>query len=129
MKNEIEFPVVGSQYILGGIELSKSLEIGDQLTLIREPDNEYDKSAVAVFFSGKKLGYVPNRGTSCKQCWSHIGKEHYVCPNCGGVDFVKGGLATRLIGSKFIDLPYTCTVYDVNPESENVVIKVLMIIE
>ncbi len=29
------------------------------LTLVREPDNQYDKNAIAVHFDGKKVGHIP----------------------------------------------------------------------
>jgi hypothetical protein len=32
---------------------------GDALTLVREPENPYDLSAVRVDWSGHKLGYIP----------------------------------------------------------------------
>ena len=32
---------------------------GDALTLVREPENPYDLSAVRVDWSGYKLGYIP----------------------------------------------------------------------
>jgi len=40
--------------------LVKSLSLGEELSLVREPSNPYDKYAVAVFrASGEQLGYVP----------------------------------------------------------------------
>jgi len=37
------------------------LRQGDELTLVREPDNAFDKNAVRVEWRGRKLGYVPRR--------------------------------------------------------------------
>ncbi len=34
---------------------------GDELTLVREPDNAFDRNAVRVEWRGRKLGYVPRR--------------------------------------------------------------------
>lgn len=39
----------------------KELQVGDELTLVREPDNPHDASAVRVEWHGRKLGYVPRR--------------------------------------------------------------------
>ncbi len=40
--------------------LVKTLKPGEELKLVREPDNSYDKYAVAVYrSSGEQLGYVP----------------------------------------------------------------------
>ena len=36
---------------------------GDILTLMREPTNTYDHSAIAVYHDGKKLGYLYQNGT------------------------------------------------------------------
>ena len=40
------------------------LRQGDELTLVREPDNAFDKNAVRVEWRGRKLGYVPRRENS-----------------------------------------------------------------
>ncbi|MCZ4409589.1 HIRAN domain-containing protein [Cryomorphaceae bacterium 1068] len=37
----------------------RSISNGDPLTLKREPNNKYDRFAVAVYFCGRKLGYWP----------------------------------------------------------------------
>jgi len=37
------------------------LRQGDELTLVREPDNAFDANAVRVDWRGRKLGYVPRR--------------------------------------------------------------------
>ena len=37
------------------------LRNGDELTLVREPDNAFDPNAVRVEWHGRKLGYVPRR--------------------------------------------------------------------
>jgi len=39
-------------------EFTKDLKSGDILTLIREPNNQYDPNAIAIFFNGNQLGYV-----------------------------------------------------------------------
>jgi HIRAN domain len=36
-----------------------AIKVGDELTLIREPDNAYDVHAVRVEWHGVKLGYLP----------------------------------------------------------------------
>jgi len=35
------------------------MQIGDVLTLVREPENPYDARAVRVEWNGHKLGYIP----------------------------------------------------------------------
>jgi len=34
------------------------LKIGDKVTLVREPNNNYDKFAIAVYFNKTMLGYI-----------------------------------------------------------------------
>ena len=36
-----------------------AMHVGDELTLVREPDNPHDASAVRVEWRGRMLGYVP----------------------------------------------------------------------
>ena len=37
------------------------LRVGDNLELVREPDNPHDARAIRVDWQGRKLGYVPRR--------------------------------------------------------------------
>lgn len=53
-------PLAGFQYHAGRT-LWPQLQVGDVLTLIREPDNVHDAMAVRVEWRGHKIGYVPRR--------------------------------------------------------------------
>lgn len=53
-------PLAGFQYHAGKA-LWSQMQVGDALTLIREPDNPYDANAVRVEWQGQKIGYVPRR--------------------------------------------------------------------
>ena len=46
-----------------GKSLWSRMQVGDALTLVREPDNAYDPRAVRVEWQGHKLGYVPRKET------------------------------------------------------------------
>jgi hypothetical protein len=48
----------GFQYYEGPDEI-KNISIGDELDLVREPDNKYDGFATAIYWNAKKLGYLP----------------------------------------------------------------------
>ncbi len=53
-------PLAGSQYY--AVEaLWGEMRLGDRLTLVREPENRYDKRAVRIEWKGHKLGYVPRK--------------------------------------------------------------------
>lgn len=51
-------PIAGFQFHEGAAVWS-SLRVGAQLTLQREPENTHDRNAVAVYFGGAKVGYIP----------------------------------------------------------------------
>ena len=53
-------PLAGFQYHAGKA-LWPQMQVGDALTLIREPDNPHDARAVRVEWQGHKIGYVPRR--------------------------------------------------------------------
>ena len=53
-------PLAGFQYYQGE-QLWEEIEVGDSLTLAREPGNAHDSYAVRVEWRGHKLGYVPRR--------------------------------------------------------------------
>lgn len=51
-------PLAGSQYYEAG-RLAAQMQVGDALTLVREPENRHDRRAIRVEWRGHKLGYVP----------------------------------------------------------------------
>jgi hypothetical protein len=53
-------PLAGFQYHAGKV-LWPQMQVGDALTLVREPDNPHDARAVRVEWQGHKIGYVPRR--------------------------------------------------------------------
>ncbi len=56
-------PLAGFQYHAGK-QLWPQMQVGDVLTLTREPDNVHDAKAVRVEWQGHKIGYVPRRENS-----------------------------------------------------------------
>jgi len=53
-------PLAGFRYHEAA-DLWELLRVGDALELRREADNTHDARAVAVWWRGRKLGYVPRR--------------------------------------------------------------------
>lgn len=51
-------PLAGFQYHAGAA-LWERLQVGDELALIREPENPHDARAVRVEWRGAMLGYLP----------------------------------------------------------------------
>jgi len=53
-----DFHIAGFTYH-DGVDVFDELKIGTALTLVAEPDNRYDNFAVALYYRGHKLGYIP----------------------------------------------------------------------
>jgi helicase len=53
------FMVKGIPFKAERVEVAKKIQVGDFLTLIRQPDNEFDPFAVQVWAGEKQLGFVP----------------------------------------------------------------------
>jgi hypothetical protein len=51
-------PIAGFQFYRGNSVLPL-LRVGEELSLVRDPRNEHDSDAVAVYFRNDKLGFVP----------------------------------------------------------------------
>ena len=51
-------PLAGAQYYEADA-LWAELQVGDGVTLTREPDNPHDANAVRIDWRGRKLGYLP----------------------------------------------------------------------
>ena len=58
-----ESPLAGFQFHRGEA-VWESLNVGDELKLVRETSNEHDPDAVAVYFGDEQLGYVPRAENS-----------------------------------------------------------------
>ena len=56
-------PLAGFRYAAGSEHFGE-LRAGDELILLREPENAFDANAVRVEWRGRKLGYVPRRENS-----------------------------------------------------------------
>lgn len=57
-RNFMDCHIAGFSYY-DGLDVIDNLTIGAPVTLRSEPDNPYDPDAVAIYFRGTKLGYVP----------------------------------------------------------------------
>jgi len=53
-------PLAGFQFHAGK-KLWPQMQVGDRLTLIREPQNVHDRLAIRVEWREQKVGYVPRR--------------------------------------------------------------------
>ena len=59
-----EKKLIYSEYIKGfqfneGKPFLSELKKGDTLLMQREPENDYDENAVALYWNNKKIGYLP----------------------------------------------------------------------
>lgn len=55
----MDFHIAGFAYY-DGLEVIENLKIGRVVNLVGEPDNPRDPEAVAIYYEGKKLGYIPS---------------------------------------------------------------------
>jgi hypothetical protein len=57
---EMKIAIVGTKFRPGGIAALAKIQKGHALVLVREPDNQHDPDAVAIYSAaGEHLGYVP----------------------------------------------------------------------
>ena len=52
------FHIAGFTYYYG-VDVFENLKIGTPLSLKAEPENPYDPDAVAIYYQGLQIGYVP----------------------------------------------------------------------
>lgn len=53
------YSIVGSNFAPGATVALKRMQGGEELKLVREPDNKHDKNAIAVYCGTQRLGFVP----------------------------------------------------------------------
>jgi len=54
----LRFDIRGFRYY-NGPDMIGRMKAGEELTLLREPDNKFDKQAIAVYYQAQKIGFVP----------------------------------------------------------------------
>jgi len=57
-RNLLDCHIAGFTYY-DGLDVIGQLKLGTPVTLVSEPENPYDPNAVAIYYEGTKLGYVP----------------------------------------------------------------------
>lgn len=83
-------------------QLVAALGVGTPVTLVREPTNQFDPNAVAVWVDGQKVGYVPKK--------QNAALAQFIDQTGGGYDESKliamdAGLHARAIDAKFTRSP------------------------
>jgi len=75
-----DYQITGTKYVEPEAwEIIKTLERGDELTLIAEPENEYDENAIAIYYEDVKLGYVPKAVNAEMRLYSDDPELDYNC--------------------------------------------------
>lgn len=54
-----QFHIAGIPHRIGKVKPSSVLHVGQELNAIREPTNPHDSNAIALYASGKKIGFIP----------------------------------------------------------------------
>jgi hypothetical protein len=63
-RNLLDCHIAGFAYY-DGLDVIDKLKLGTAVTLKAEPDNPHDPNAVAIYYGGVKLGYVPQAKNGC----------------------------------------------------------------
>ena len=71
----MDFHVAGFAYY-DGLEVIEELKLGKRVNLVIEPDNPHDPEAVAIYYQGTKLGYVPQGKNSLLSTFLYFGHEN-----------------------------------------------------
>lgn len=58
------YSIVGSEHAGVSKTHMDGLKVGTPAVLLREPDNEHDRNAVAVYIDGTRVGYVPKKNNA-----------------------------------------------------------------
>jgi hypothetical protein len=59
LTREYNTNIVGIEFVPAGVELVRRLKVGDEVKLVRQPDNPHDKNAIVIIDSdGNRLGYL-----------------------------------------------------------------------
>lgn len=58
-----DFHLAGFAYY-DGLDVIGELTLGQSVDLVKEDGNPYDEQAVAIYYQGKKLGYIPSSHNS-----------------------------------------------------------------
>jgi len=62
-KHVMDFCVAGFTY-WDGPEVVQQMKVGDKVELKLEDDNPYDPEAVALYYDGRKIGFIPQEKNS-----------------------------------------------------------------
>lgn len=71
----MDFHVAGFAYY-DGLEVIGKLKLGKVVDLVVEPDNPHDPEAVAIYYRGTKLGYVPQGKNTLLSTFLYFGHEN-----------------------------------------------------
>ncbi|MHB8272017.1 HIRAN domain-containing protein [Bradyrhizobium sp.] len=97
------FSIVASGHIPGAEAFIKTLQPGIEAVLVREPTNQYDANAIAVWIDGRKVGYVPKAQN--KALAAFIDQTGSMLHYSGAMDQVGSVEVQKAIPAKFIRSP------------------------
>lgn len=101
------YSIVASNYIDGAVDFIKTLAPGAAATLVREPNNEYDANAVAVWVDGRKVGFIPKAQNKILAAFIDQQGVAWVPPPGGSTLALDSGREVRAcIEAKFIRSPH-----------------------
>lgn len=97
--------------------LIKALKPGADVVLVREPDNKFDKNAVAVWVDGERIGYVPKATNRALAAFIDQGGREWHLPIAPG-ETVSGAADEKVQPHKAIDGKFTLSPNSAFPQVE-----------
>ena len=76
-RNLLDCHIAGFTYY-DGLDVIGDLKLGAPVTLKSEPENPHDPNAVAIYYEGTKLGYVPQYKNSYISNLLYFGHDEIV---------------------------------------------------
>ena len=68
----MDFQIAGFRYY-DGLEVIDELVVGSSVDLIAEAENPYDPEAIAVYYKGLKVGYMPRKQNQILSSFLYFG--------------------------------------------------------
>lgn len=79
-KGKFNFQITGTKFVNPeSWSILKNLEKNDEITIVHEPENKFDKNALALYFNGSKLGYIPKEVNADMRTITPKPEQYYNC--------------------------------------------------
>lgn len=91
------YSIIGTQFCEGANVILAELEDGAVVWLVREPTNQYDANAVAVYVDKTRVGYVPKK--------TNLVLAQFIDQAGGAFMAMDATVAEKAVAGKFVRSP------------------------